>query len=143
MAMLVPAIFLVYGIIFPVRVFLERDLQLNGRRSTGRIVAIKLTETKRHTSVYNCRVRFDALSRTYEVWVLCDAGEMNRETLSVLYAPAFPRYAAAADRPAQAWDQNLLVRSLATLFLAFVSAGVIVGVYRRFAVRRNGEGCTP
>jgi hypothetical protein len=143
MAMLVPAVFLVYGIIFPARVFLERDLQLNGRKSAGQVVALKVTETKRHTPVYHCRVRFNGPSRAYEAWVLCDAGAANRDVVPLLYAPSFPRYATAANTPVRAWDENLLLRSLATLFLVFVSAGVMVGVYRRFAGRHKGGDRTP
>jgi hypothetical protein len=141
LAMLVPACLSLYLFFFPILVMLERDLQLNGKTTTGCIVAYKLTYTKRRDPIHNYRVRFNVGSRTYFVWVDSASNPVKKGDIEVVYAPAFPKYAKVAGKRWDPWNQNLLLRSLAALFISSVSGVMTWGVFRRYI--RPGKGRKP
>jgi len=128
---MIPLMFFINAILFPVYVFLERDMQLNGKHADGKVVAYRKTYAKSGQAIHNCRVRFTADGKSYMAWVYCRNTVSPGDTVEIIYAPLFPRHARFAARFPDPWDQNLFVRMLAHLFIGICSGVITISIYRR------------
>jgi hypothetical protein len=137
LAALLPAYLAVFSLIgFPIRVVLERDIQNNGVRVDGAVAEYRLTHGKRGLKIHNYRVRYEAESQSFSTWIYrADADRKPGDSVSLYYAPLFPRYAKPGRLHGDPWDDNLVVRSLAHLFIGGVCLAMMVLFYRRYLGR--------
>ena len=131
LTMIVPFGFFLGQFMFPVYVLLERNLQLNGKKTFGNIIAYSETYAKNKDIIHNYQVSFTVNNKEYSVWIYSSPKYNLSGKMEVVYVPEFPWYAKSANRKLDQWDDNLFVRSLVVIFIAFVTGGITIGFFYR------------
>jgi hypothetical protein len=129
--MIVPLILASSLVLFPIYVVIQRDLQLNGKKVIAHVVGYKQTLTKTEEAIHNYHVQFKVGVKTRRAWVDTGGHPFSKDTIEIVYAPLFPYRARVADHTADPWDQNLVIRSLAMVFISVASIIVSFGIYQR------------
>ncbi len=140
LALLIPGALALYLFTFPVWVALDRDLQLHGIRTSGRVIGHKTSYTKGGEPIYNHRVCYEVKLERHCGWVKGASNSVAGGEIDIIYAPLLPSYAASATQKLDPWNQNLLGRSLAAVFVGLGGCGMVFGFVRRFRRKITSGG---
>jgi hypothetical protein len=138
LVLLLPAALIVNSlVVFPLGLLVERDLAVNGRLVVAQIAGEKTTLDKRRRPMPWLLLRYQIEGKSYETWVLRPKELKVGLLAPARYSPMCPSHAVLATTPPPAWDQSLGLRIAAHASVAVISAGLLIGLWRRS--RRKGS----
>lgn len=118
-------------IITPVNIFLDRDLQYNGKIVTGNVTEYKMLKGKRDNLYREIKVEYILDDKKYSKWFNNENLEVGK-SIEINYSPIYPSHSILLrDKNIQySWDKNILFRLLIISFLGLTFGAIAIGMIK-------------